>query len=380
MKYRLSLPVAILVMLMAIGTAAGQDLALEQVSDYGTIDWVGEKLTAVGIGAQVTRKVGAAQMRILAERAAVVVARRNLLEVAKGVHIDSTTRLENYLLTNDTIESRVSGVLINSTVDKVVYRNDGSAKAWVSIPIGGELREILLRAAVQSSAPEKAEITRMDHRLDRLERRIQELEQQVGGLKKTSAAYEEMVHMLQDFVVSWVEYSRRRPQFMQAAVGSGNADMDARLARQELQLNALAKQLSEMNRRLDDLEGAGGKKSAPAKTKALVKFTGLVIDARGVGFRPCMKPEIYGKDTILYPGAYIDLNVAIARGYVRYYRDLAKAQRSDHVGTLPMTIKAVGTQIGNRSLSISAPDFDLLRDVSTVEGSFLAQCRIIIVF
>lgn len=384
MKVRLSLPLVVLaaaLVISSVGTAAGPDPAVEQVSDYGTIDWVGEKLTAVGLGAPVNRQVGPAQMRILAQRAAVVVARRNLLEVVKGVHIDSTTRLENFLLKDDTIESRVSGVLVNSTVDKIDYLSDGSAKAWVSIPMSGELREMLLRVAVQAPAPGDAtETARIDERLDRLERRIMELEQQVGGLQKTSAAYKEMVHMLQGFVVSWVEYTRNRPLIVQAAMATDTAAIDARLARQELQLNTLTERLEDMNRRLGTLENTGVKKSAPAKITAQVKFTGLVIDARGLGFRPCLKPEIQGNAGVLYPGDYIDLNVAVTGGYVRYYRDLASAQRNERVGALPMTIKAVGTLAGNRSLDIAQADFDLLREISAIQGSFLGQCRIIIVF
>jgi uncharacterized coiled-coil protein SlyX len=384
MKVRLSLPRVVLtaaLVITSVGTAAGLDSAVEQVSDYGTIDWVGEKLTAVGLGAPVNRQVGPAQMRILAQRAAVVVARRNLLEVVKGVHIDSTTRLENFLLKDDTIESRVSGVLVNSTVDKIDYLSDGSARAWVSIPMSGELREMLLRVAVQTPTPgEATETAHIDERLDRLERRIMELEQQVGGLKKTSAAYKEMVHMLQGFVVSWVEYTRNRPLIVQAAMATDTAAIDARLARQELQLDTLAARLEDMNRRLGALENTGAKKRAPAKTTSQVKFTGLVIDARGLGFRPCLKPEIHGKAGVLYPGDYIDLNVAVTGGYVRYYRDLASAQRNERVGALPMTIKAVGTLEGNRSLDIAQADFDLLREISTIQGSFLGQCRIIIVF
>ncbi|MFH1984216.1 MAG: hypothetical protein ABIL58_20435 [Pseudomonadota bacterium] len=385
MKVRSSLPVVVLtavLVVMSVGIAAGQDTAVEQVSDYGTIDWVGEKLTAVGLGAPVNRQVGPAQMRILAQRAAVVVARRNLLEVVKGVHIDSTSRLENFVLKDDTIESRVSGVLVNSTVDKIDYLNDGSAKAWVSIPLSGELREMLLRVAVQAPAPGSApETARIDERLDRLERRIMELEQQVGGLRKTNAAYKEMVHRLQEFVVAWVDYSRSRPLVLPAAMdNTDTAAIDARLARQELQLNALSARLEDMTHRLEIMENAGSRKTAPATTKSQVKFTGLVIDARGLGFRPCLKPEIYGKEVVLYPGDYIDLNVAVSGGYVRYYRDLAKAQQNERVGTLPMTIKAVGTQSGDRNLTINPADFDLLREISAIQGSFLGQCRIIIVF
>ena len=40
-----------------------QDPGLEKISDAGSIDWVAQKLTAVGQVAPVTRKVGSAQLR-----------------------------------------------------------------------------------------------------------------------------------------------------------------------------------------------------------------------------------------------------------------------------------------------------------------------------
>ena len=371
---------AALLMILTAGTALGKDAAVEPISDVGAIDWVKEKLTAVGVGAPVTRNVGQAQMRLLAQRAAVVVARRNLLEVVKGVHIDATTTLENFLVKSDIIETRVSGLLVNSTVEKVDYYSNGSAKARVSIPLTGELRALMLRTAVQGAAAgDPAATQRLENRLERLERRIQELERQVGGLKKASAADREMVHMLGSLVASWAEYTRTRPLVVTAAM-DGNAAVNDRLARQERLLNSLAVKLNEINRRLEALERGGDTARAPKKTMAQVKFTGLVIDARGIDFKPCLKPDIVGKDLVLYPGDYIDLDAAVTGGYVRYYRDLAMAQRNDRVGVLPMTIKAIGTRPDGRSLVISAPDYDLLKEISTIQENFLGQCRITVVF
>lgn len=384
MKVRMALAVVVVTTLMvalSVGTAVGQDPAVEKVSDFGTIDWVGEKLTAVGVGAPVSRQVGAAQKRILAKRAAVVVARRNLLEVVKGVHIDSTTRLENFLLTNDVVTSRVEGVLRNSAVDRVDYLPDGSAEAQVSIPMTGELREMLLRAAAQPpAAGQTAADARIEDRLTQLERRIQALEQQVGGLQRSSAAYRDMVHTLQDVLYAWMAYTQSRPLYTTAAMGTDAAAVNERLARQEQQLNALTARLDDMNRRLSAMETDDAKAAAPAKTQAQVKYTGLVIDARGVGFRPCLKPEIFGSNDMVYPGSYLDMEKAVTTGYVRYYRDLSKAQKNNRVGELPLTIKAIGTQSGNRSITVSAPDAELLQEIAQVQGSFLGQCRVIIVF
>ncbi|MBW1752895.1 MAG: hypothetical protein JRJ46_07270, partial [Deltaproteobacteria bacterium] len=83
-----------------------QNPAMERVGDHGTIDWVGQKVIAKGIGAPPQKYYGKPQARPLALRAAITDARRNLLEVIKGVHIDSITQVHNYMVRDDTIISR----------------------------------------------------------------------------------------------------------------------------------------------------------------------------------------------------------------------------------------------------------------------------------
>ena len=109
-------------------------------------------------------------------------------------------------------------------------------------------------------------------------------------------------------------------------------------------------------------------------------YTGLVIDARNTGFRPCLKPEISGRGQVLYPGNYINQEKAIRSGYVRYYRNLARAQKSARVGSLPLTIKATGTVQEKRGLSISTADSQALSRMSADPDGFLANCQVIIVF
>ena len=93
-----------------------------------------------------------------------------------------------------------------------------------------------------------------------------------------------------------------------------------------------------------------------------------------------MKPEISGSEQVVYPGNYINQAKAIRSGYVRYYRNLAKAQKSSRAGRLPLTIKATGTVHGKRSLSISTADYQALAKMSADHDGFLANCRVIIVF
>ncbi len=56
----------------------------QPVGSSGKVDWTTGVITAVGIGAPPAQPANAAQARAMAERAAQVVAYRNLLESVKG--------------------------------------------------------------------------------------------------------------------------------------------------------------------------------------------------------------------------------------------------------------------------------------------------------
>ena len=207
------------------------------------------------------------------------------------------------------------------------------------------------------------------------------LEEKVGHLKRASVSQEQMLMMFRDFTAAWLDYLETAPVIVPAGLNSGTsvAELQKQVARQETLLGQITARLDRLAARLKTLE-KGDAVQVAGTSRTTVKYTGLVIDARNTGFRPCLKPEITDRRRILYPGDYIDRGKAIRSGYVRYYRNLATAQRSSRAGSLPLTIKATGAVQGRRSLSISGADFGALQRMSLISGNFLADCKVIIVF
>src|SRR5512137_176918 len=114
------------------------------VGSSGKIDWTTQVITAVGIGAPPAQPANAAQARAMAERAAQVVAYRNLLEAVKGVRIDSTTTVENFMVTSDVIRTQVSGFVQGAMVMDKKYMSDGSVEVTVGMKLTGALADSLL--------------------------------------------------------------------------------------------------------------------------------------------------------------------------------------------------------------------------------------------
>jgi len=75
----------------------------------GGVDWADRTVRARGSGVVDPGASNPAQARLMAERAAVVVAQRNLLEIVKGVRVDSDTRVENFMTDYDVVYTRVEG-------------------------------------------------------------------------------------------------------------------------------------------------------------------------------------------------------------------------------------------------------------------------------
>lgn len=360
-----------------------QDAGHEKIGNYGYIDWINQKVVAKGTGAPPAKYYGKPQARPMAMRAATSDARRNLLEVIKGVHIDSTTTVVKRLTEDDTIITRVKGELRSSTVDDIQYMSDGTVEAVVSMPLTGRLSTILLKAPTGPTSSRKKAVAAgsIEKRMHRLEGRVKALEAKLTGLNKVSYEQKEMLTLLGQFVATWTIYDSTRPRLIAAVQGDDSrAALMDRLARQEKRLVDMSGQLMAVSSRVAVLEGGGAPRKAAAASKVKTLYTGLVIDARGLGFRPCLKPEIFGPSDLLYPGDYVDAARSVRGGFVRYYRKIGRAQQSSRAGKLPYTIKATGVYQGQRSLQLGEAEFKTLKSISIIKGSFLQSCNVVIVF
>ncbi len=93
-----------------IGIMLAAIILLTSMKADAATDWNNGVIQATGTGVPTTGAIGA-QARILARRAAIADAQRNLLELTEGVQVDAETTVEMMMVTSDIIRTKVSGVL-----------------------------------------------------------------------------------------------------------------------------------------------------------------------------------------------------------------------------------------------------------------------------
>ncbi|EJW99168.1 hypothetical protein EVA_12724 [gut metagenome] len=116
-----------------------------------------------------------------------------------------------------------------------------------------------------------------------------------------------------------------------------------------------------------------------------VAYSGVVIDASGLGLKPTFSPNI--QDTngrIVYGMQNIDKNFAISHGMVEYSKDIQKASGgTTRAGANPLVIKAVAVKSGANSVNpvnvvVSVEDADKIL-FANQQSQMLSKCAVVFV-
>jgi len=265
----------VLVTLMAPAMIWAQ-VEVVQHFDNGSINWSAEKVIAVGIGAPPTSTANMAQTRAMARRAAITVARRNLLEITQGVQLDSLTLVKDFIVQSDVVRTSFQGVVRNAQVIDTAYMSDGSVEVTMMMSLTGEFANVVLPPVPKVTQPSPPVVSDM-------------------------AGSEEI-------------------------------------------------------------------------------YTGLVVDARGLGVRPAMSPKLQSESgREIYGLAMINRQYAVQLGMVGYVKDLTAAQTNSRVTKNPLTVKATRVS-GPAKCDIVISDNDADRLLSASENlTFLQKCRVMVV-
>jgi len=296
---------------------ASQREVVELVGN-GEINWSQGVILAKGSGAPPKEAKNIAQARLMAERAALSDARRNLVEVLKGVRVDSETTVENYMVKSDQIRVSAEGFIQGSVElkDQRKYLSDGAIEVTVAMNLTGDFLTLMLSQAKEAKDLKSFKVPAAEKRAPQLP--LPPSEKKVEPL----------------------------PEQPKAPVGE--------------------KPVSEA-------------KPLPASAD-LPKFSGLVIDTRGLNMRAALIPRVLDENgQEIYQGQYVPQEKAGQNGVALYARDLTSAQTNPRVGKSPLTIKGLKVNPNNPSEIILSSE-DAKRVIPFArKGTFLEECKVMIV-
>lgn len=252
---------------------------VQQIGDNGSINWTEGVIQATGIGAPPEEFYGKPQARPMALRAAQLDAYRKLLEVTRGVRVDSQTLVEDYTVKSDVIRTQVEGMVKGAQIVKKEYLSDGSVEVTLQVSLHGGFAQLILPSEIQH-----------------------------------------------------VEKLRPIPETPYAPASGGRV------------------------------------------------YTGLIIDAKGLGARPAMSPKIVDeKGKEVYGSAYVSREFAVQQGMSGYARDLTAAHENPRVTNDPLIVKGLRAQ-GPGKCDIVISNADAAKILSSSENlSFLQKCRVMVV-
>ena len=264
-----------------VGQAAsdGAGHYTDSVTPNGQADWTTGVVTAKGIGIPPKNPASALQSKEMARTAAWAVALRNLLEAVKGVHVDSTTTVNNFVTTNDEVRTRVEGMVKGAKLVKEQEMPDGSFETTVEMKLTGDFSRVVL--------------------------------------PKPSLRAEPL------------------PQYKKPVVDE----------------HAIPK-----------------------------SYSGLVVDARGIGAHAALAPRILNEQgDEAYSVAYVEQRGVAEQGIVIYVPDPSSAQANPRVTNTPLMVKALRAS-GNNHTDLVVSD----ADVQTIHGvpehfKFLKQAKVLVI-
>jgi len=355
MNNRLLFLHAMMFLLVWAGLSTAQPLnpsdTVETVGQ-GMINWTSGEVYATGIGAPPPNAVNPAQARAMAERAAQVVAYRNLLEIVKGVRVDSETVVENFMTKSDIIRTKVDGIIRGAMPIKKQYLSDGSVEVTVVMRMKGEFLNAVVpetfggtmlppppvRPAPNVAIPAPPKQTPVPPAPDKRP------EPPRAEPAKPAPAPPQ---------------PEKKPEPPKVTMPQPQQEKKTEPAKQPPV--AVPDQSS--------AQFKGG------------KATGVVIDGRGLGLKPALLPKIVDQQgQEIYVGQVVPRTNAVEQGVAGYAKDVNAAANNFRVTDNPAVIRGLRASGAARTdIVLSQADAQTLRDLGK-KGDFLQFCRVIIVY
>ncbi|MCE5287275.1 MAG: LPP20 family lipoprotein [Pelosinus sp.] len=129
--------VCVVLMFAASSVFAASTVLIEETGQAGRVTWEQGVVEAIGTGVPPANAISVAQAKVLARRAAIVDAYRNLAETIDGVQVDAETTLANLQISSDIVKTKVSGLIKGAKIIREQAMPDGSYQVVMAVNLYG---------------------------------------------------------------------------------------------------------------------------------------------------------------------------------------------------------------------------------------------------
>jgi hypothetical protein len=109
-------------------------------------------------------------------------------------------------------------------------------------------------------------------------------------------------------------------------------------------------------------------------------YTGLVVDAKGLGVKPAMAPKIVDESgQEVYGSRLVSRDWAVQIGMVGYDKDVNRAKSNERVTANPLVVKAMKASGPNKAdVVVSNSEAASIRNAATSQN-FLDKCKVMFI-
>jgi len=308
------------VFLFCLMFPTGISLAQEAIESLasGKINWSAGIVTAKGVGVAPPH-LNSTLARTMAQRAAKSVGLRNLLETLKGVTIDSDTTVENYMVKDDRITAKVSGVLQGAKILDTTMDEAGNVEIQIGISLYGDMSNVLIPSSFGKGNPNSFSTP----------------ESPSTSSPKLSTP------------ITPPRPIDQTPSF---------SPLPSKPDTPSISLNSQSSQAPE-------------------------PYTGLIVDGVGLGLRPALIPRLLDEEgRELYASTVITRKSAIQAGVVGYSKDIIAASRQKRVTHNPLIVRGIEIR-GVKKTDVILTNEDVKRiQQAEKTGHFLELSRVVIIY
>ena len=109
-------------------------------------------------------------------------------------------------------------------------------------------------------------------------------------------------------------------------------------------------------------------------------YTGLIIDARGLGLRPAMAPKVMDEQgDEVYGSRFVSREYAVDIGMAGYEKDINRARSNERVTDNPLIVKGLKVSGPNRTDVILSADDSARIHNAAANMNFLQHCKVMFV-